>query len=452
MSLRNAVMWSDGLFIKPQHLQQQQRYHDYVARRRGDALSAYQMGFEQIELNTETLLHGKIDIVRASGILPDRTVFEIPGETPAPGALDLSAVTVVNEIVYLAAPLVVSGLPEIPTGETTMRGARYRIAGQDATDVSSDDAEPYSIEVTQLNMRLMLGREDRSSFAYLPVCRVQEKQSDGSVRLDPSFMPTSYGLEAIPQLTRVLDDFTGLLHQRALQIAGRLGSLSQNGVAEIAEFLLLQTINRWQPVFRHLSTIKRVHPERLYEVFASSAGELATFTHEQRLPEAWPPYNHEMPEHCFDPLIRSLRRSLTTMLEPNAIVLDLHRHKFGVLTAPLTDPDMIRTCAFVLAVRAAIPLDRLAKTFPSQVKVSSIEKIRELVQSHLPGVVLQPMPTAPRQLPYHAGYTYFMLDNNSVGWKDLLKSSGFAFHIAGDFPDLEMQFWAIRGRTDGRLS
>ena len=96
MSLRNAVMWSDGLFIKPQHLQQQQRYHDYVARRRGDALSAYQVGFEQIELNMETLLHGKIDIVRASGILPDRTVFEIPGETPAPGALDLSAVTVVN--------------------------------------------------------------------------------------------------------------------------------------------------------------------------------------------------------------------------------------------------------------------------------------------------------------------------------------------------------------------
>lgn len=59
------------------------------------------------------------------------------------------------------------------------------------------------------------------------------------------------------------------------------------------------------------------------------------------------------------------------------------------------------------------------------------------------------MPTAPRQLPYHAGYTYFMLDNQSAGWANVQHSSGFAFHIAGDFPDLEMQFWAIRGRRDG---
>jgi type VI secretion system protein ImpJ len=342
-----------------------------------------------------------------------------------------------------------AGVPETPTEETSAAESRYRLFEQEAHDVTSADAEPYVLEVAQLNLRLMLEREDRSSFAYVPMCRVLEKRSDGSVRLDPNFIPMAYGIEAQPVLLRALDDFTGLLSQRAQQIAGRLGSVNQSGVAEVAEFLLLQAINRWGPAFRHLSTLNRVHPERLFETFASAAGELATFTHDGRLPEAWPPYNHESPHLCFDPVIASLRRSLSVVLEPNAIALPLEKHKYGLMTAPVSDRSLIQSCVFVLAVRAAVPLERLAKTFPTQVKVSSIEKIRELINLHLPGVVLQPMPTAPRQLPYHAGYTYFMLDNQSAGWANVQNSSGFAFHIAGEFPDLEMQFWAIRGRRDG---
>ena len=113
MSLRNSVIWSDGLFIKPHHFQQQQRYHDYVARRHGDAASAYQYGLESLELNKENLLHGRISIVSASGIFPDRTVFDIPGECPPPAPLDLSTINSVNETVYLALPLWANGLSEV---------------------------------------------------------------------------------------------------------------------------------------------------------------------------------------------------------------------------------------------------------------------------------------------------------------------------------------------------
>ena len=30
MSTKNKVIWHEGLFIKPQHFQQQQRYQDYI--------------------------------------------------------------------------------------------------------------------------------------------------------------------------------------------------------------------------------------------------------------------------------------------------------------------------------------------------------------------------------------------------------------------------------------
>ena len=30
-------------------------------------------------------------------------------------------------------------------------------------------------------------------------------------------------------------------------------------------------------------------------------------------------------------------------------------------------------------------------------------------------------------------------------WKQLVHSGGFAFHVAGEFPGLNLAFWAIRG-------
>jgi type VI secretion system protein ImpJ len=62
----------------------------------------------------------------------------------------------------------------------------------------------------------------------------------------------------------------------------------------------------------------------------------------------------------------------------------------------------------------------------------------------LPGIGLRLLPTAPRQLPFHAGFHYFELDRGSDLWKQLINSGGLALHVAGDFPALELELWAIR--------
>ncbi|MGL4957958.1 MAG: type VI secretion system baseplate subunit TssK, partial [Plesiomonas sp.] len=101
---------------------------------------------------------------------------------------------------------------------------------------------------------------------------------------------------------------------------------------------------------------------------------------------------------------------------------------------------------FVLAVRARMPQEQLRKQFQQQTKIASSEKIRELINLQLPGIPLLPLPVAPRQLPYHAGYSYFQLDRQSPAWQMLVQGNTLAFHIAGSFPELDMQFWAIRSQ------
>jgi type VI secretion system protein ImpJ len=108
------------------------------------------------------------------------------------------------------------------------------------------------------------------------------------------------------------------------------------------------------------------------------------------------------------------------------------------------DRGILRSASFVLTVQADVPTETLRRLFPSQVKIGAVEQIRELVNVALPGIAVRALPVAPRQLPFYAGATYFELDRNSPHWAQMQASGGFAVHVSGDFPNLNLELWAIR--------
>jgi len=135
------------------------------------------------------------------------------------------------------------------------------------------------------------------------------------------------------------------------------------------------------------------------------------------------------------------------VLEENAVQLPLTERSHGLNVATVPTSSMVREFGFVLAVRASVPADTLLTHFPAQMKVAPVTKIRDLVQLQLPGMILRPMSVAPPQIPWHAGYSYFELDKGSELWQEMEKSGTFALHLAGDFPGLAMEFWAIRSHS-----
>ena len=112
--------------------------------------------------------------------------------------------------------------------------------------------------------------------------------------------------------------------------------------------------------------------------------------------------------------------------------------------ATVADRTLYGAAVFVLAVRADMPAEDLRRRFPAQLKVGPAEKIRDLVNLALPGVPVSAVPVAPRQIPFHAGFVYFELDQTNELWKQLDTSGGIGMHVAGEFPGLKMEFWAIR--------
>jgi type VI secretion system protein ImpJ len=188
-----------------------------------------------------------------------------------------------------------------------------------------------------------------------------------------------------------------------------------------------------------------LHPERLYSACIQLAGDLASFNTGNTRPASFPEYQHDNLELTFAPVIAALRRSLSMVLEQNAIAIELQDRRYGVKVAVIADLELVKSASFVLAVAAQLPTELLRQRFPTQVKIGPVERIRDLVNLQLPGIPLHPLPVAPRQIPFHAGSNYFELERGGDLWKQLERSGGLAMHIGGEFPGLELEFWAIRG-------
>lgn len=444
MSINNRVVWAEGLFLRPQHFQQAERFLESMIENRVSPGLPYGYGFTHLELDTEMLKLGKVGITLARGIMPDGTPFAFPAEGPAPAPLDIPP-DCKDTTVLLALPLRRSGMPEITYGGGKGVGlARYTATDLDVADNIVEMQGSAEMQVGRLNLKLMLSSEPTESYTTLGLAHIVEKRSSGVVALSDGYIASCLDCRADQTLLNYLREIGSLLRHRATSLAERMGQPGQKGVSEISDFLMLQVANRFSPLFSHLLAREPLHPETLYLYCLQLAGELATFTHANRRPTDFPPYRHDALAETFPPLLNDIRESLSSVLNQGAVALEIQDKGRGLYAVAIPDLDLLRTASFVLAVNAQIPGETLRQLFPTQVKIGSAEKIRDLVMSQLPGIILQPLPVAPRQIPFHAGFTYFELDRHSEFWKGMEINRLLAMHIAGDFPGLQMELWGIR--------
>jgi len=443
MSWNSRVIWSEGLFLRPQHFQQHDRYMESLVHALCGGLRNHDWGIQELVIDEETLALGKLFCSRVQAVFPDHTPINSPIDDEPPAALDVPEDTR-DTIVYLALPL--RRRDAVETDASTGSGslARYVPAEYEVRDNNAGPADPVPVQVGQLRASLKLEGENLGAYACIGVARIIEVRDDNKVILDEDFIPTARNCQCEPHLAGYIKELVGLLGQRGEALAGRVSEAGRGGTAEVADFMLLQAVNRYEPLFTHMLQSPQVHPEDLYRLMLAAAGELATFSSKDRRPLPTEPYRHDDMLGTFTPVMTNLRQALGTVMEQSAVPLPLEAHAYGIYTAALADRNLLKSSYFVLAAKADIPADQLGSRFPAQVKSGSVEKIRDLVNLQLPGIKLRPLPVTPRQIPYHAGFTYFELDRSSELWKEMATSGGFAFHIGGEFPGLELEFWAIK--------
>jgi type VI secretion system protein ImpJ len=449
MSWNNKVVWSEGLFLRPQLFQQQERYFEYYAHKRAASLSPFFWGFNHYEIDHEALSFGKLVFKSGSGVLSDGTPFDVPSHTPPPPPLTI-APEHQDQVIYLAAPLRLPNTEETTFDDQGASLARYLAFDNELRDSNAIGQGPKPVQLSHLRLRLLPEKELTKSWIGIALTRVKSLQADGAVTLhDSDHIPPVTGYAANGLLREWVLQLHGLSKLRADALAARLsGSDGKAGAgAEVADYLLLQVLNRYEPLLDHLRHIGETPPVEIYRQLAMLAGELSTFVRPQtRRPFAAPGYDHTRIYGSIKPLVDDVHYLLNQVLIRGAQPIPLVEQAHGIRTAAMLPTELAGYASLVLAVGAQMPADALQQQFFAQTKISPPQRLPELIRSHLPGLTLNALPVPPRQIPFNAGYVYFELVRSGPFWDDIAKHGGLAMHIAGHFPELKLELWGVRNK------
>ncbi len=444
MSNQQKVVWSEGMFLQPQHFQQQERYlHDQLAQVRS-ALHADAWGFTALKIDVGQLALGWLALTECAGILPDGSQFNLGDEELAllryqvgEGERDF--------YVVLALARKRGRCVDTETLPSSDSLARYRVIENVVPDCNGSGSEDAVLQLGQLNLKIAREQDVSASHTTLQIARVLERSPGGQIVLDDEFIAPIMAWRSSVRLSLLVDDIIGRIRQRAFTLTANLGVQGLGGVSEVQDFLMLQTVNRSQTLLVHLASQEQLHPEQLFRALITLAGDLAIFFEEQKRPKAYPSYRHDRLLESFAPVIQDLRIALSAEAGTNVIPLALSDPILGVRFAAVSDMYLYGSARFVFAVRAQLPDEELRKRFPINLKVGPFERMRDLVDLQLPGLKVHVLPSAPRELPYYAGFSYFELESEHPIWADMTAAAGFGLHLAGEFPGLQLSFWAIKG-------
>ncbi|MGF1702372.1 type VI secretion system baseplate subunit TssK [Photobacterium makurazakiensis] len=440
MSDLSRVAWTEGMFLRPQHFQQQERFLLHESTQVVSAAFPYHWGVNELILDESLLNHGKFGIEKISVLLADGTMIISPKRECLPEAIQLDK-NIREQLIYLAVPIEKSGSLNISEKDTS-QVTRFWFTDHEVTDSTIGSGATEVLQLSQLSIELKLASDSLSGYITVPIARVIELSDEGRVILDDKFIPPCLNSQNNPVLKRFIVELRSMVKLRADTIASRL-SQGQSSATSIADFLMLQLLNRYEPLLCHLEMSDGLHPELLYQYLLSMVGELSSFSDENKRPPELPVYQHDNLTSVMGNLMIILNQYMSTVLEQTAVQLPIEETKFGISVAAVADKTLLARSIFVIAIKADIHSEELRRRFPAQVKVGPVEHIRDLVNNQLPGISATPLPVAPRQIPYHAGYHYFQLDNSNDYWQRLSASGGIAIHLSGKYPELDMQLWAI---------
>ncbi len=437
MTFVSKPLWSEGMLVRPQHFQQYDRWIEHIVEGRAAGLAPFGWGLRRLVPASETLPLGTFALRAVSAVMPDGTVIEsATGLAIAPRAIPADTR---NVLVKLAL-----GLRPSDGGEA---GGRYHPVEQMARDIAAPERQPVGLTVGRLAVRLLLEGEPEDGLVTLPVARIVEVDAAGAVRLDEDYIPPCLDAHASPRLLRIVGEIRGLLHSRANTLAGQAhaDAPAADG-GRLIDVIALAVINGQEAVFDHFAATPGLPPEAVYRAALALAGQLSTFTDARRRVGDLPAYRHADLDASFRPVLDRLRQLLAVVTARNAVSLPLEDRGYGVRLAIVSDRTLFQDARFVLIALANMPAEMLRGQLPISLKAGSVEVIRDLVSLQLPGLLLQALPVAPRELPFMQGAVYFEINQSSDLWRGLVRSGAFAVHVSGDYPGLHLELWAIRGK------
>ncbi|WP_206951241.1 type VI secretion system baseplate subunit TssK [Trinickia acidisoli] len=446
MSYSAKLLWGEGLFLRPQHFQQQDAYHEARLFESIRAIQPFNWGVRSVRFDADSLANNLLRLSELSLVFPDGTLYAAPlaDELPQSVALDTLPEGVSEFVFYLALH------PLRETGGNSANESTETFASRYAPKQSSvadqfTDAAVANLTFLKTRVKLISHAEPRAQLLAVPLARLRRTATSG-FEFDDTFVPPCLAVEASPILHQRLRQLIDALQAKVSALYGFHREPTKNIIefrsGDIASFWLLHTANGAVASLVHLLQQPTLHPERLFQELLRLAGQLMTFSKRHALADL-PAYRHDDPGAGFALLDTIVRDLLETVISTRyfAIALDEVRPSFHV--GRLDSGKIDEKTTFFLAVSADMPAVELVEAVPARFKVGAPDDVDKLVLSAMPGVRLVYTPQVPPAVPVRPGACYFAFESRSSLYDRMLQAQSAMIYAPSGINDLKLELIAV---------
>ncbi len=430
------VVWSEGLLMSPQHLQQLDLYHERLVGGRLDSLEPLNWGVVNIEIDRRALESGQVRLSELTAVLPDGLVIdcgagdsELPPSRPVEGHFPHTQQVLE---VYVGVPRERDGVANYADAPGSR--ARFVISSKNVSDLTGDG---HNLEVSfaQRNLQILFGSEPKDDFESMKIAEVT-RDASGNLALNDPYVPPILRIEASPFILAGMRRLLRLMSTRRRALAEsareRGDATVEYNAGDVTRFLLLNAINSYLPIMNHLVDMPQVPPRTAYMWLVTLGGQLATFSADFD-PIDLPKFNYNDLRSTFEPLFARITELLQATVKEHYVSMMLDGREDGMHLGQMTDDRLMGCSKYFIGIRSGVAEQQAATTLPRLSKMASWGDINSILSAATPGAPVEVTFRPPPEIPIKAGVVYFAIAIDNNYWRNIVTDRQIAVYLPRPF-------------------
>lgn len=479
--MEKPLLWHQGLFLQPQHLQLKDEYDHSLLTPYHRHLKPHLTGVVSVSVVDSSAGGHLIEINQGEFWFPDMT-YAVLGKNALIESRDFSDHVTADKstTIFVGLKTWVDQRPNVTEvgNESSARLVSTRFVvlkdQEDVDDMHLGGGGAAQVKRMFYALRMFFSDETVNTPGYelIPVARIIK--TDKGVAISNDFIPPCVLVSAHELLTNKINSIATLILSSSME----LGSYKRKRGIHNAEFgsrdmvylLVLLSLNRYVPYFKAILDKEPVHPHDVYVVIQQLVAELSSFSDhvtalgviEQKYPEkqkgksgigidstknqevkSLAVYNHDELFECFnsaDILISRLIEEITTGPD---YILEIGFTK-PYYTCVMDEELFKGKFSYYLVMRTKAELKNVVNAIDNSIKVTSPSLMETLVQRSLPGALVEHLPIIPQELPRRTDGIYFRIDVNNESFKNIRKERQLALFWYEPPEDLRMELMVVK--------
>jgi type VI secretion system protein ImpJ len=435
----NPVAWTEGMFLRPQHLQHHDLFSEERLRYHLHAMDPFHWGVRELELDEAALSDHQIVILRLDAVLPGGTILRHPGNArvetrefdPSSERLD----------VHVGIRHISATQPNTAPSGNGARDVRYVVDTHELPDINRGGSDS-PVELAHPNVRVFVTGEEpalelHESFKLAEIVATGELKRPFA--LSPTYAPP---LLAVQAWTPLFDDVAKIVNQIAAKVRVVAGRTTTIAIADLPRMWMRYTLARMTPLLRHLLATGVTRPFDLYTALIETAGALAAFQSTE--PVELPGYEHDDLYGCFRKLIDfidvQLGETLPSRFTELKMAFDAKDKVY--LTADLNAALVDARNFYYLGVKAPLDSKELNQWVVDHGKAGSRSGVKTLVMLNVEGLRLEHLPGAPTEIAAPAGFEFYKIEPHGAQWSKVKEDFTFALSL-GKLENAEVRLYVV---------